>query len=764
MSETHEFLVELKPGVPHSDTIQCDLDTWVGIDEPNPGQCQWSRKCKKLTVHNWEDDPDSFWSEQIRLELTSFSDILLTGDEIRAALRLMYCQKHVTEAREHIASVKLSRRSMEEDSEPTCEPTSSNNSIRKFGSDDLKGSDSKFDFESTGPSASLAPFKAGDGNDTSTLDAVSKTRTLEILPDGSKRYPDSSQSTREGLKEEGSMEEGPGEESSEERGSEEGGSEEEDSEDEVTPSKKAVDLKTLHGVDVSGLSPNQTPRRGRRTASFALRARLSTPKSSAVSSPYGELAWATMKGDISYEDSVASNAQKVASLLLNWQGFTDSKATDTKGWVYIVRDPELDLVKIGSTQNRIGTRVRAVQTQCKATSHDWKIIRGEQEERDQQEVPIYAYKLLEKLVQADLAPHRWYFECACGLNKPKIVPGYTQHQEWFDVSDQTALATLQLWRSFLLQMPFDFPSSGGKLQLNPKWHKRLSQCQFSFDASDENHDTHELRLDRWRGLLDDTALKSRHIAVKGEEVAVKGEEVAVKDEEVAVKIEDMEADTVDTNAKHGQTEVKRECDNDGGNAIGIAIKPEPAVDDEKTSKQVPSPLIVAKPTPSIAIVLSTPQYGNAGFASQNGSSKTLVLGIEEPAPAVDHEAPEHHTVLDESSRRDSANSTTSVHPSEQLLSDHSTLAPSANATITATEGRSMHLDFDPLFRKVTALLNTKKPSISERTILEDLISLRWPLACLMAFALHGPYVPATLSVFMWTVFLPFFIAELRGWY
>ncbi|KAK5718316.1 hypothetical protein LTR17_015669 [Elasticomyces elasticus] len=731
MSETHEFVVELKPGVPHSNSIKYDLDAYVADDEFSPAECLWthsgsmSQECSKDTLHH---NPDSFWSEQVRLKLTSVFDIQLTSGERQAALGLVYCEKHVRKAKEQIASIKLCRCSVAEGSKQTFGSTSSNHPAPKFGSHDLKG----FDFKATGASASLAPFKAGDGDDASTLDVVSDTRKLTIRNDGVKVHtggPQSSASTRESLKQATP---------STKRNTFE------------TPTKPTAEFKPLYEACATSLSPTQSPYAGRRNSSVSDRLRPSTPIDPADLTPFAELAWATMKGDTSFEGSVTQNAQKVANVLMNWQGFSDAETASTKGWVYIVRDPKLDLVKIGFTKRCIDVRLQEIKSQCEATSHVWNIV------GDSPPVPISAYKLLEDLVHADLAPHRWYFDCACGLkNSKKKVPENTQHQEWFEITDEFALSTLQLWRNFLLQHPFDFPVQhfgANRTQLKPRWHKLLLQCQIPIAGAAEEHHSHDLRLKRWSGLLDDTALKSEHIAVKGEEVAV--------------KIEDMEADTVGTNPKHDQTDVERECNNNGGNTIGIAIKREPDSKKEKPSKQVPSlfRFVMAKPTPSIAIVPSTPLFGIAGFASQNGASKTSVLSIEELAPAVNHVEPEHHTVLDESPRQDSANNTTSVHPSEQLLSDHSTPAPSVNATATATEGGTMYLDYDPLSRMVTALLNTKKSSIPERTILEDLISLRWPLACMMTFALHGPYVPATLSVFMWTVFLPFFIAELRGWY
>jgi hypothetical protein len=63
----------------------------------------------------------------------------------------------------------------------------------------------------------------------------------------------------------------------------------------------------------------------------------------------------------------------------------------------------------------------------------------------------------------------------------------------------------------------------------------------------------------------------------------------------------------------------------------------------------------------------------------------------------------------------------------------------------------------------TCLLAKEVRPLSARAISADIWQFRWPLACSIAFALHSPYIPAGLSFLMWSVFLPFFVAELRGW-
>jgi hypothetical protein len=77
------------------------------------------------------------------------------------------------------------------------------------------------------------------------------------------------------------------------------------------------------------------------------------------------------------------------------------------------------------------------------------------------------------------------------------------------------------------------------------------------------------------------------------------------------------------------------------------------------------------------------------------------------------------------------------------------------------------LSFETLLRSgitLTAKFLAKEiQPIPVRTVSTDLWQLRWPLACSIVFALQSPYMPPALSFVMWSVFLPFFVAELRAW-
>ena len=77
------------------------------------------------------------------------------------------------------------------------------------------------------------------------------------------------------------------------------------------------------------------------------------------------------------------------------------------------------------------------------------------------------------------------------------------------------------------------------------------------------------------------------------------------------------------------------------------------------------------------------------------------------------------------------------------------------------------LSASPIAQSMTelarCLLAKEVRPLPARAISADIWQFRWPLACSIAFALHSPHIPAGLSFLMWSIFLPFFVAELRGW-
>ena len=157
-----------------------------------------------------------------------------------------------------------------------------------------------------------------------------------------------------------------------------------------------------------------------------------------------ELAYATMEGDNSYDKLPLFNEEAVVDLLIQPLTYTDKKNETKKAIVYALHDPQLDLVKIGWTIGTAEERLKSLVYNCKLPSMVHVVYDGAKR-------PLLAYRHLEKLVHADLSPHRWYFNCECGL---KSNDRFREHHEWFDVSEEVAIDTINLWADFLSTNPY----------------------------------------------------------------------------------------------------------------------------------------------------------------------------------------------------------------------------------------------------------------------------------------------------------------------
>ncbi|TKA71174.1 hypothetical protein B0A55_08654 [Friedmanniomyces simplex] len=730
-----QFEVTLEPTVhPAGSRIQRTLSEFAAPDSEVFRQCQWTNEdlpwnqtCLKLAV---DINLAGFWSS-LGLD---FERKQLSREETRALLQLVCCKEHVEEWLGYVKMITLVRQTsagQDHGTKPAVpRPASGVNATPicppySFGSSGLSG----HVFKLLGPSPHLSPIGESLEEETASLESVSNAWSLEIFAGGRKKLVNAS--NPDGITS-GDLKSSSAPAAKGVFGTPENA---------AAPTGKEATPQELQTAARLSLSPDQQRHSGRRNLSVSSHSRPSSPGNL---SAYGKLAWATMKGDVSFDRKVVVNAEKVARLLLDWKGFTNSRTLGEKGCVYIVRAPELDLVKIGYTQLPIGKRLKTIGSQCKTITSDWKIIESNGA------VPLLAFKLLEKLVQTDLAPHRWYFDCVCGLSRAKKVPGYTQHQEWFEVTDQVALDTLQMWRKFLLREPFTWRDGhDNKPELQEKWRARLTELEAPSD--DEMHDEHEMRLARWRKVLEDAESDVEDFSTDRDEAEASGDEASA----------DID-DSADTDA--------------GTDVSDVPIKPEAGLEDLESLAQIPPFLAADIPAPSIEVVPSSPL--DAAFLPRRDRKNGALDAASQPTPAQSGtpltSSKQEETVVDDACWEDASSTEESLSQhdpneargtTEQHEPEKQQAAPTtdgATAAISITDNK--HANFDPLIQTLNSFLTQERPAIPERTILEDLVSLRWPLACMVAFALHVPYVPAGLSMAMWTVFLPFFLRELRGWY
>ncbi|KAG9598558.1 hypothetical protein KCU77_g4169, partial [Aureobasidium melanogenum] len=436
----------------------------------------------------------------------------------------------------------------------------------------------------------------------------------------------------------------------------------------------------------------------------------------------------TLQADKSYDASATDNANAVWKLLNRPLEVTPGKSA----FVYAFRDKDLDLVKIGWALD-IEKRKKKLVKSCKITGGLIDVACSER---------VLAYKRLEKLIQQDLAPHRWFFGCDCRTDSSK---GYVKHQEYFDVSNDVAKRTIKLWSDFIKQQYWE---------IDPLWtpvsEPDVSTRLKSFMSADshrpflfETHEDHDRRIQRWRNDLEteDATTAEPQRCLSGESAKPSLADRVPKSE---IFDEDTKIGPLIKNTS--QPAFRFGASLSSSNSVGAASNAD-----------------CGAPRPATETLFDT----NMFFESQSSPLAAMKKGNSGVVRPPDVEA---HAGTESSSLPESR-------PGFIKQESHEVLPESlGNSTKITTPQKEFEVEIEdsariikhgPIDRNMAALLMemlTKEARpLPARTISADLFQLRWPLICLAVFVLHSPYVPGALLFVMWSVFLPFFVAELRGW-
>ncbi|KAK5117918.1 hypothetical protein LTR85_008692 [Meristemomyces frigidus] len=509
------------------------------------------------------------------------------------------------------------------------------------------------------------------------------------------------------------------------------------------------DLPTPPNLEELSLSPNHS----RSTAYRRSLSPFRSPSVEPTSSSYKDFALETMRGDTSYNDPPAENVRRVVELISKGLLLSDVRTRDKKGWVYVVRDPDLDLIKFGSTARDIAKRLREERNRCRPSSPALEIIWGPET------APLQAFAHLEKLVHADLAPHRFYFDCKCGRKKQK---GYTTHEEWFNISNEMAIETMRLWRSFMDQEPYGHLVFGVAAKLQSQWTNRLAIMRSGTHTRD--HNDHESRLQRWANVFSVESMATAASPPRYSNIH--------RGEDWSVGADAIVPPTIGV-IQSQQPSIKLESESGAGELMAnLSMFP--------GSEQ---------PVPSIERLSPSLDEGESGSVSpqpRQGSSDREWLGVSatartdlsvdkpiEPTPDALQQKIRETTGGITHGRPDSGQPDfNGLQPSIEPRADKAPAYFDSNEANSQSGGAQFLLpevlgsdDFtiEKLYRHFHALLRQERPAIPKRSILDDLHELRWPLACLVLLALHAPYTPPVFSLLVRTVFLPLIVAELRGW-
>jgi hypothetical protein len=526
----------------------------------------------------------------------------------------------------------------------------------------------------------------------------------------------------------------------------------------------------------------------------------------------------TLSADPSYDEDVEVNERVVRKRILeSFKPGVDNTGPAKKGFVYAFRDNDFPLIKFGSTAGTLKARKSHIERKCGFVNGLTLVVA----------VEVNAYKQLEKIIHQDLAPHRIYFDCACG--KTDNQKGFSRHQEYFQIDDNAALSTLQLWGEFVEQKPWESHSH------KDQWYDKLSTR--SEVASSETHTSHNERVKRWRNFFG-IVLGSKLDIIEGQSTSpLTVRSTATPRNTVAgltkVTLEDH------TPSKPPRLSVEDVAREDKP-SITCPLSPGPSKrsplsepaglahvqDTHSTARDFTFRLPYrAKETKSVsggqpisenislqamnasngknmrsaenksssifASTLQAPPYsgdsprttsGNHTLAASNGQSNPdwvaapkvqdssfkhiqsspfgfPVVGNNQVSPAKSHSSEDSKPPMEKlvsTPEHDAAKPLQhEAEPSPKTL-------PSQKQQEHAVTALSSPL-VQSAFELAKSLLAKEVRPLPARVISDDLWQLRWPLACSVAFALQSPHIPAGLSILMWSVFLPFFVAELRGW-
>ncbi|KAI9731614.1 MAG: hypothetical protein M1818_007744 [Claussenomyces sp. TS43310] len=192
------------------------------------------------------------------------------------------------------------------------------------------------------------------------------------------------------------------------------------------------------------------------------------------------------------------------------------KASWTWGWIYILTSPSCPgKVKIGFTE--LGPHVR--RDQWKKCGHELKLA------KDENDKPFAHAGLVERLIHQELCNKRYTFQCSVCKGKhndcrlPRLdrrsqaershaavlerkVSRRTRHKEWFEVSEEVALQTVEKWRGWIVQNdPYGYDG-----QLRRGWEEKYARLGKNLKTVDWN---------TWRKPLtvqENLAMVSDHLA------------------------------------------------------------------------------------------------------------------------------------------------------------------------------------------------------------------------------------------------------------
>jgi hypothetical protein len=429
----------------------------------------------------------------------------------------------------------------------------------------------------------------------------------------------------------------------------------------------------------------------------------------------------------------------------------------------------------------------------------------------------------ERLIQAYLQPHRWYFRCQCGKKKN------TRHQEYFKISDDVARDVFSFWRRFMLQGPYcSYGASPTLYTLSGQWMVRIHDREPPSET--ESHEDHELKLGRWRRILRPIGDEVSNSQTAGD--ANKGIANAMTAPKWSTPKKTDRPQSASPDQKNEPKALNVGASSTGRNEASLAVPGK----SPKVSRSVPSSpprgglfgtapiqqpggLFATAPTQKAAslnkeadvttsrpmglekkdhivrpassagertLPLSSPQSklkegdhtvrpaSSAGErppfkSSRSGSSPQSTLDKVTfpslPKFNFDFRAPfpNRGSALYQAEDKGCQVDFPSTSSEQKRIIQDQGQIPSKNADSTGLRSQP-HVDWTAKYRELEKMMHRRRNGLASRSIWEDVVQFRWPISFAMCLAMCSSYVPGSLAFVTWFLFLPCFVAELRSWF
>ncbi|KAK5170114.1 uncharacterized protein LTR77_004698 [Saxophila tyrrhenica] len=404
------------------------------------------------------------------------------------------------------------------------------------------------------------------------------------------------------------------------------------------------------------------------------------------------------------------------------------------GFVYAVRDPELQWIKVGQTFDpNLFKRLGGIKNTCKPGPSDGslnlKILGGTGN------TAMVEYKRLEQIVHQALKPYNVTFRCRC--------KGGTTHEEWFKIPGQVALDTIHFWQRVMLQNPYCIPAIPHPVTypLGEIWVERLNMRVKP--GPDEQHTDHETRLRRWKQTLFPDAPTTDGLESK-----------------VPVSTVHQLPQRPKFTGRSRQLSSNVAVEFKGPSSPETPSRKPRAASAQPQLESLEENVLTADNTePMINKLLKPAEMGQSG----NPSEKQCAENVTASSAQYTSEGVLQSTQASDCQTKRSVPFAVPAPKSEPCptSADASDSCSSQPARSLPGEKRQEETSTQ-LIRQVSKLLQSVKQEMPP-WIWDDVVRFRWQLAFAFTFGVFTPYVPAGLAFVTWCVFLPLFVGELRSW-